>query len=262
MPDWGEDDWAAAHADGYSKTVFSITPDSGVRERTLHEIRTILQSIPNSTPRILLPGCGSETVLENDIAQKIEPKPLVLCTDFEDVVKTAKHRNPSTSVIYEARNSKNLGFVDVFDAVIVMNSVVAPTVAENDRMLVSFCEALTPGGALIGLFPTTFCALDVQLNIKSHVMKEALSSTLDLENGLIIDTSHDARQHFYTPIQLKAALVAAGFEPQNIKMDIYFMDSLYFQAEASKLYGLTPEDPPIYELFIVARKSAGPKLTP
>ena len=262
MPDWGEDDWAAAHADGYSKTVFSITPDPGVRDRTLEEIRTVLQAIPNSMPRILLPGCGSETILENDIAHKIQPRPLVLCTDFEAVVKTAQYKNLQTPVIYEARNSTDLGLVDAFDAVVVMNSVVAPTAAENNQMLVSFCEALTPGGALIGLFPTTFCALDVQLNIKSPAMKEALSSTLDLENGVIIDTSHDARQYFYTPIQLKAALVAAGFEPQNIKMDIYFMDSPYFQGETSRLYGLTPEDPPIYELFVVARKGSTTKLTP
>ena len=262
MGNWGEEEWQKAHADGYKDTVFSITPDQGVRDRTIQEIKHTLTEIPAGMPRILLPACGTAGILERDIAKRISPQPQILCTDFQSVADLARARNTNAAIIYEGRDSRDLGLNAAVDAVVVMNSVVAPEKADNDRMLKSFHKALVPGGALIGLFPTIFCALDVSLTIKNPDIGKAISGCIELEQGMIVDTAHDARQAFYTPLQLRAALLEAGFMPQDIKMDILFMDSPYFQAETTRLYGLQPEDPPIYELFITARKRSTPQPAP
>lgn len=262
MSNWQESDWAKAHEQGYSNTVWSITKDKAVRTRTLGEIRTALNNTQSAHPFILIPGCGSEAILENEIATKIKRRPDILCTDFEAVTKLAKSKSHNQQIVYEPRDSRNLGYTDAFDAVVVMNAVVAPTTGDNDKMLASFHEALKPGGTMLGLFPTIFCALDMSLTIERPEMKAALCSMVDLENGQVIDTSHDARQAFYTPLQLRKSLVAAGFAPEDIKMDVYFMNSPYFQHEAKRLYGLEPSEPPVYELFVTARKTAKPALAP
>lgn len=233
--------WETVHVDDDYDSVWSMTEDAGVRARLVEEL-----SKAGSPGRIVIPGCGSRTLLERDLAAAF-PDADVYGTDFPAVVAAAA-RFEHPRVHYVARDSADLGWSDEIDAVVVVNSILSESDAENRAILESCCRSLRPGGVLVGFFPTVFAAADIASLSRSREMM----SQVNLERSSFFERKQQLEQIFYTPLRLRVALREAGFELDRI--ELYFCESDYFLRHGREYYGLEDDDLVIYEHLVVARK--------
>ncbi len=114
-----------------------MTEDPVLRSKLISEI----EAIPNHG-KVLIPGCGSRVVLQNQIAESLQNIQEVCCTDFADVVVAAKQHNNHPRIRYEARNSQNLGYEDQWDVVVNVNGILSERDEENRDILDSCFKAL------------------------------------------------------------------------------------------------------------------------
>lgn len=232
--------WENIHRQHNYENVFSITEDAGVRNRIK---RVLLDNVRS----VLIPGCGSQVFLQKDLVNQYNIKRIV-CTDYKAVVEMAQKRFAHKKISYLAKDSTKLAFRNKFDAVVIVNSAVSESDAENRKMLRSCWRSLKKGGALVGYFPTIFCAVDIGLiDPQTGIMKRVC-----LEKSMFYEEKQKQHQIFYTPLRLRCILKEAGFKLG--RMEICFFDSKYFQKEGSNYYGLGDKDLVIYGLFVVATK--------
>jgi SAM-dependent methyltransferase len=234
--------WERAHVDEDYERVWSMTADVGVRAKLVEELGAVA-----SLKRVAIPGCGSRTLLERSLATAY-PQAEFLCTDFRAVVEAAARRFDHPRVSYLDRDSAHLGWRDEVDAVVVVNSILSESDAENRAILASCWQALRPGGLLVGLFPTVLATVD----IASVERSEARMRLADLERSSFYEEKQGLEQIFYTPLRLRVVLREAQFELE--KMEVFFCDSPYFLEHGREYYGLLDDDLVIYEHLVVARK--------
>ncbi|MBI1327657.1 MAG: methyltransferase domain-containing protein [Alphaproteobacteria bacterium] len=232
--------WEKAHKAGYDD-VFSLTEDEALRTRIVSELASDVQNI-------LIPGCGSRGHLEKHIAQAF-PRAQIICTDFPKVVEIAKDKNGDIkNVEYRVCDSVSVHELpEKFDAVIIVNAVVSGENQENVEMVKSSLQALRAGGQLIGFFPTIFCALDISY----RASMPGIRSCIDLETSTFHDPVQKEGQIFYTPLQLRQIFQAAGY--QQARIEIYYLDTPHFEAEAERLYGVDSRNTPLYQHLVLAR---------
>lgn len=243
---WGKEDWEKCHHDGYGDTVYSVTHDDGLR-------RLLSDAVKDTSARdILIPGCGSVGLLEKQFSADM-PDAHIMCTDFAGSIAEVSVRNKNPRIAYQPLDSTDLRIVEKFDVVVPVNSVLDGEDNENRKMLSQFHQALKPEGKLVGLFPTVFCAFDFILTSQNTKLNTAFQDMLDLKNQTVTDFSHDARQIMYTPLGLRKILLETNFKLE--KMEIVFFDSDYFNNIGQRLFGIGKDDPPFYELFVVASKN-------
>lgn len=234
--------WEELHERGDYKDVFSVTEDETFRRKILDVL-----SGHGNVRSVLVPGCGSRVFLQRDLAQ-ITSIEEICCTDFERVVDIAAQQLSHPKVTYMAKDSADLGYRNRWDAVVVVNSVLSESDAENRAMMFSFYEALRPGGILVGYFPTIFCAVDIDAVDPSA----GLGSRIDLKRSRIHEKKQGMDQIFYTPLRLRLVLREAGYRLG--RMEVAFCDSDFFIMQGAQYYGFTDPDAVVYELFVVAKK--------
>jgi len=235
--------WETTHAEENYETVWSMTEDPDVRNKLTREIQAI-----DRYEKILVPGCGSKTVLEQQFAERLSDVREICCTDYPGVVEVARRHCQHEKIRYEARDLRHLNFDREWDIVAIVNSVLSESDAENRQILKSCFEALAPGGALVGMFPTIFAPIDIAYLEKTRDRLQYV----DLERSSLYETKQKIWQIFYTPLRLRQILKEAGYRLE--KMEIFFCDSPYFLEHSRQYYGMDDPDNVIYEFSIVARK--------
>lgn len=234
--------WENTHRTDNYETVWSMTDDLEVRNKILHQL-----SQQDNLAKILIPGCGSKVLLQNDIAAKY-PNASILCTDYSGVIEIAQEQSNLSNIKYKALNSTNLDIENEFDALIIVNSILSESHKENIEILNSCFKSLKPNGKLIGFFPTVFASIDIA-SIENN--KDRMGF-VDLEKSSFYEEKQEIWQIFYTPLRLRHALKETGFNREVI--EIYFCDSEYFTAHSDEYYGIKDPDLPVYEHFVVAHK--------
>jgi hypothetical protein len=235
--------WETIHGKDDYSNVMSLTDDPEVCERierTLGEY---------NAKRILVPGCGSRTGLQQWLVERAPWIRTLVCTDFSAVVAKAEERFSHPAVEYRAANSTDLPWSDTFDAAVVVNSILSESDRENRQMLASIRQSLHAGGMLLGFFPTVFSTLEI-----AHVSNDQRrQADLDLERSMKFEPAQDAFQIFYTPLRLRMILREAGFD--LLSMEVHFLDSKPVRGQAGEWNEFTTDDDDlaIYEHYVVAR---------
>ncbi len=235
--------WENTHVAENYETVWSMTEDPVLRHKLTAEIRS-----HSKHEKILIPGCGSRTVLERHFIESLADISAIYCTDYPGVIEVAAGYYQHAKVHYEARDSQDLGFETEFDVVVIVNSVLSESDAENRAILRSCYRSLKTGGVLIGLFPTIFAAVDIAYLEPSRQRLECV----DLERSALYETQQNLWQIFYTPLRLRQIIKEAGYHLD--KTEIFFCDSPYFLEHSKQYYGLEDPDNVVYELLVVAQK--------
>lgn len=234
--------WEDTHYNKNYKTVWSMTEDIGVRDKILYQL-----SLQKPLSKILIPGCGSKVLLQNDIGAKY-PKTSIVCSDYEKVIEVAKHQDNVKNIEYMALDSANIGMQDEFDVVVIVNSILSDSHKENIAILNSCFQSLKPGGKLIGFFPTVFAIIDIASIENNHDRMKLVT----LEKSSFYEEKQKIRQVFYTPLRLRHILKEVGFIRDVV--EVFFCDSEYFTRHSNKYYGIKNSDTPIYEHFVVVHK--------
>lgn len=234
--------WESVHADAEYGNVLSVTDDPRLRTRLAAETR--------GARRILVPGCGSRAQLEHSLLDEVSDVDEIVCTDFPAVVELAKSRLEDKRVHYVARDSTDLRFDSEFDAVVVVNSILSESDAENREILASCARALRPDGVFVGLFPSILANLDLAVLAGDN----RLRSTVDVESSTKLELQQDAKQIFYTPLRLRVIVREAGLALE--RFEIVFLDAVEFRKPDQTYRELIypDEDLVTYEYFVRARK--------
>ncbi len=244
-PEERETYWTAEHADdNFHKTVWGVTGDGNFLEKIVCEL--------NSVPRrksILIPGCGSKNTLQNHIAENVRGVEKIVCSDFKKIVEIARRKNNSEIISYEVKDSARLGYSGEFDIVLIVNSLVSESDAENRDIVRSCGEATVPGGILMAVVPTICAALEIAILDKS---KQNWLDSINLERFSLYEQNQKVWQIFYPPLLLKRIMKEAGFKTR--KMEICFFDSPYIREHTKEHYGIEDPDVCVYELFVVGEK--------
>src|SRR5262245_23674036 len=88
---------------GYSR-VWSITPDVPTR-------KALLQFIPRNVKNVLIPGCGSETALQQHILEAFPQVEEICCTDWaQNALDHAARSFNHARVRYQKEDTARLSF--------------------------------------------------------------------------------------------------------------------------------------------------------
>jgi hypothetical protein len=235
--------WVSVHRDDGYANVVSLTDDPGVRDR-------IVQTLTEyDARRIIVPGAGSRTALQEHLVKSLPDLERLICTDFPGVIELAQAAFPHKAVEYCAVDSARLPWSGELDAAVVVNSILSDSDRENREMLAAIRNALRVGGVLVGFFPTAFASFEIAV-ISNDDERRA---TVDLERSTKYEPAQQDYQIFYTPLRLRMILREAGFQVEQ--MEVYFLDSDYFRASEGEWNQFTMDDDDlvIYEHYVVAR---------
>jgi 2-polyprenyl-3-methyl-5-hydroxy-6-metoxy-1,4-benzoquinol methylase len=234
--------WEDIHSEHNYENVWSVTEDEALRDKFVNEIQNFTHD------KILIVGCGSKSYLQEDLIQKIPTIQKIVCTDFPKVIKIPKEENCYEKIEYMAKDSKDLGWANEWDVVIIVNSILSEDDIENRLILKECQKALKNGGVLVGIFPTIFCPIDIGYLDKSTSFLE----DADIMTNTLIEKKQNTKQIFYTPLRLRYVLKEAKFKIE--KFEVYFFDSPYFLEHSCEYYNIQENDVVVYEHFIVAEK--------
>jgi hypothetical protein len=236
--------WNKIHQNNYN--MWSMTEDAKIKDKILNEII----NIPHKN--ILIPGCGSVVGLQNYLCDNLESIDEIVCTDYASVITIAKSKKNHGKIIYECKDSKNLGYYDRFDIVINVNSIVSYSDMENRDILRSCYEAMKNGASFIGFFPTIFCKIEIAClenkynKLKKLTRKELKKSIYD------IFSLYEDYQIFYTPLVLRCILKESKYVIE--KFELFFCDTKNFIEQAEKYYEIFDKDILVYEFYVNAKK--------
>jgi SAM-dependent methyltransferase len=236
--------WEKLHSSDNYRDVWSLTDAPEVRN-------TVCQDLAKVQPcrQVLIPGCGSKTLLQNQIAESFPELHSIVCTDYEGVVATAASQPNHKKIVYKAKDSASVDWQQHFDSVIIVNSVISESDRENRAILRACRQALRPGGCLIGFFPTSLCTLDLGY-LEQGPERKRILERVNPERSTVYETNQGITQIFYTPLRLRYLLKNSGFSLD--RMQVFFCDSDYFVDATYCHYKMGDRDKVIYELFVVA----------
>lgn len=226
------------------EVVFSMTADKEVQ-------RCIFDALDLSRPMdVLIPGCGSAVDLQVAMIDGLHKECKIVCTDFASAaIERARANFRHPRLTYHCWDTSNVDQLGLFDAIVIVNSILSDSDQENRRMIRSCARALRSDGVFVGLFPTVYCGLEIA-TLENNPEKFA---KIDLGTSTIHDRIQGVRQIFYTPLHLKRILREAGL--RLAQMSIFFCDTEHFIEQGKRLYKIFDEDLSTYELYVVAFKS-------
>lgn len=261
-----EELWTEKHADGgYSKNIFSVTSSTVLQEALI----TRLQTLPEGSS-VLLPGCGSSRTLPHAIAKSCPNISKVEGIDFPDVIYKSLERPTDedmqqewfkkimfsgTDVLLYAQSYSNL---NRFDAVVPVNSTVAPSLRENLDLFRAFYAVTKPGGKLIGMVPTIEFSMGLSdpQKLKTSPLKTAFFM---LTSPLMINKEEETlhppgglKQNLPSRGSLKAMLDKVGYEGAEIERIVLSDDNA--QAFQAKAYGPFNPAEPVWEYLVEAHR--------
>lgn len=227
--------------------VFNVTLD----KRVCESIANILNSNCKS---VLIPGCGSQTSLQNYISENCPSVSSIICTDWSKHALTlAKEKTTSNTITYCQEDSRCLSFPDhTFDAVLICNSILSASDEANQKIFEECARVLKPNGVFGGLFPTILSSVDISTTFPEfeHWLSDG---TIQLSESKILEDKQSLNQILYTPLALRKKIRSIGLELLDIS--IYFLDSEILLKESEKIYKIKSHlDCPVWELILKARK--------
>jgi SAM-dependent methyltransferase len=231
---------------GYSK-VWSITLDVSARE-------ALLQFVPRTVRQVLIPGCGSETALQQHLIAAFPQVEAVWCTDWsQNALDRAAYSFSHPKVRYQQEDTARLSFSEgSFDVVLIVNSILGAEDALNRAMVQECYRTLRESGRLVGFFPTIFCALEHSY-LYPGVQFFRTGGFLSVEDNAFYDKERRTRQLYYSPLRLARICKEAGFTRE--RFELFFFDSEYARRQTEKIYGIPPDsDLFIWEILAVLKK--------
>ena len=256
-----ENYWIDEHSKGFD--VFTLVADDDIIADFIARIKAMSLPSGPGQAKVLISGCGIQNKFEMALAQAL-PQFDFHCGDFPEVIKLAQanfeaaqtelgHR--FTNIHYETIDATDLPQRDEYDLIITINSVLATNHSTNVAMIQSFCQALKPGGRLMGIYPSIWALTDI-LTIYGRLDFE--TEGIDLLRNSYFEKQQQVEQIFYSPLRLRQIMLAAGFEVA--RFEIFFCDTPAI-ARASKQYYPELCDPDagivLYEHYVEAVKPAG-----
>jgi SAM-dependent methyltransferase len=258
--------WDKDHKD-YSKNVFSFTQDPEVCKTLIHPSGNFQDfNIPDSPEiKVLIPGCGSEIYLQKTLFEFCPNIGQVYCTDFsETAIDIARQKwiqlhgesKLNSQIFFETLDSTQLtqekpDWVDNFDYILVVNSVVSGEDASNRQMLKEFYNLLKPKGKLYGFYPTIFDPLEIAF-LDSSKACWLTDGSVNLPDSAYYDRERNDRQIHYTPLRLNRIFKEAGFK--RLSFEVYFTDSDILMKSLKEVEGIDDPDICSWEFLVRLEK--------
>lgn len=220
----------------YDKLVYSITRFKAKRNRILREIK--------DNSNILIIGCGSATYLQKDIMSKY-PNVKVTLSDYspgmlEESKKSYNHSNFN----YVCEDMSKIKYKNEFDYVITTNSILFPTIKENDHTIELIIDALKETGKLIGYFPSYESC--------QNLVRNSFNLPLDYKEQSL-DDGCGYVQSFFKRDQLEK-LTNKGTPSINV---VNCSESYSEIKDMMKIYGLSKNQAKmVFEFFLVFSKKS------
>lgn len=220
-----EEVWRTVHGRGYrDEEVWSVTRDPGMRARMARRLAGL-------TPHraVLMPGCGSLTLLQEDLLASCPHIDELVCTDFAHPVEIASAQLQHPKVTWVACDSTRLQerWSSAFDVVMPVNSVLSDSDALNRSMLRAFHDVLRPGGRLLGLFPCVHAVQELYRYVPEGSRAEvARREEVDVHTRSVTWFPDDPElpralpQIFYGINDLRVLLDEAGFDLSTLHISI------------------------------------------
>ena len=229
--------WNKDH-ENYSEKIFSLTQDFEVCKALIHPSSQFpVFNIPDSPEiKVLIPGCGSEIYLQKTLFEFCPRIGQVYCTDFsETAINVARKKwkqvegetKLNSQIFFETVDSTQLiqekpDWIENFDYILVVNSVVSGEDAINRQMLKEFYNVLKPTGKLYGFFPTIFEQIEVAY-LHSPKASWLTDGSVNLPDSAYYDKERNDRQILYTPLRLNRIFKETGFK--KLSFEVYFAES-------------------------------------
>ena len=100
------DYWERRHGVLQYENVYSVTEDPGFRAKVMTLLSGVIDPLRPS--RILVPGCGTKGLLEQDLVASFQATS-VLATDYPGVARAAAARLQHPRVGFAGKDSRHLG---------------------------------------------------------------------------------------------------------------------------------------------------------
>lgn len=240
--------WHQDHEKNNYTNVFSITESRKVCEE-------LTKGITNNTKKILIPGCGSKTYLQEYIIENYEGIESIHCTDLSSsAIKQAELNFIHSKLVYKTEDTSNFSYEEEkFDYIVISNSILSSSDLLNRKMISECYRVLKYHGVLYGFFPSIYCALDIAY-LDSSFSHFITTGMLNLSKNTFYETTQKTEQIFYTPLRLNQIFLEAKFTREAF--EIQFFDDDFFKKESERIYGLSPESGLlVWEILAILRKN-------
>ena len=232
-------DWDQ-HSKNYDKEIYSITKWKEKRDRILEELK--------DGQKILIIGCGSEVYLQKDILKEYPNSKIVLSDYFKGMLKQSKKKFNHENLSFKQEDMRKISYEDEFDVIISTNSILMPTIKENNKVFKKCHKALKRDGKLIAYLPSFESCLSMVEKIEENPFE------LDPKEQVLGDVVDGTRQSFHTTKSIDE--VSKGFKSQNLKK-VFISESKEELDHVEKLYGeILPRSvcKQIFEWYVVLTK--------
>lgn len=186
----------------------------------------------------------------------------VAALDFsEKMVEVARERHKFENVEFFVRDARHLEeFHGKFDVAVAVNSIIAPSVKDVEKIISEAYNVLRPGGKLLAVFPSMEAILYQAMLVYETVLEEtgdekkAVTRTrrelgskrFDFLVGL--DKEGFAQKYFYR-FEIKYRLKRAGFKRIKVRK-VYYPWNISEEAGYSSFHG----KPHMWDWFVIAEK--------
>lgn len=228
-------------AKDYSKEVYSITQWKEKRSRIIDRLSDGLH--------ILIIGCGSEVYLQKEILEKYPNSTIVLSDYFEEMLNVSRDKFNHPNLAFAQEDMISIAYSEEFDVVITTNSVLMPTIADNNRVFENLFKSLKIGGMLIGYFPS----YDSVLNSLSQDDSLSKFFLIDNKEQALFDGVDGSTQSFHSMESLKKNLSTYSHSIDKVSCSESEEEFSHFK----DLYGSLLSDNlirQVFEYFVVAIK--------
>lgn len=227
--------WNANHEQHRYSDVFSILDDKIVREKFIDYLMEF-RGAELSDAKILIPGCGSNSTLQNLCQRILGLGVAITAVDWsEAAIKQAKENSIDLSnVDYLCSDARRLESEDgTYDVVLMSNAIVGESAESNFAYLAEMTRILKVGGSIAGVIPCAFGMLDYALTsgLANHWLSDG---TIDIESKTVYEQSQGLRQRFFTPLELKVACLDLSLKLKGL--EVLFFSSPDFSSQMVRLY--------------------------
>lgn len=241
-----KEDWDENYQKFQYEDVWSITEDIEVCKK-------LTTRINEDSKKILIPGCGSKTHLQdyiNAIYNNVE----IFCTDWSryalEIAKGSKNENNAYYLIDDMTEMQFES--DTFDNIIISNSILSGNDKQNRKMVGECYRVLKEGGILSGLFPSIFSIYEISYldNRFEYLRKDGI---INIENNTFYEKTQGLHQIFYTPIRLRRIFEENKFRID--KFELFFCNTEHLLKENERIYNIPRESDLVpWEFFLELRK--------
>lgn len=183
------DNWNECASD-YKEKVYSITLWKEKRRRILNKLK--------DSSKILILGAGSENILQKSILEEYPNSNIVISDLYEEMINVSKKTFNHKNLKFKVEDMRSISYTEEFDFVISTNSILMPTIKENNKVFHNCLKALKKDGELISYLPSFESAKYIVSKINNNNLFK-----FDHENQTITDGADSTIQSFHTKKSIK-----------------------------------------------------------